>query len=956
MKILGGEPPFIENPEPRFGQVVIKLNELTSILQTSVGDTNVRLEEMLDELSTSIDSFVGTYVVPMDQHFNARGPQHGETKKTVGLGDKDNFRVATIPEHINYSDVGAFVVPAGVKASVAANNQQFSTDLYQQNFLFQFASYYHPNLYPLKTLTRPEGTRYYEKDNSVGVMINGDRLLFSPASNPSIYEGQNIHVSLATKVVGKGRLSEITNLVNQYTTNGWNITGTKITNTQVALFKTLANKDIFDYKSQLGLQTRFQNFLLYKNYAATVYKGIAAGANVSASQITLYHKLFSVDSFEDDPTLKEAVAASYLGRFTTLGVAAFNAPANGSHVITLSDYVTGPAGSTITFDTAREPIVSLVWDSQDFELLMHVVAPITARLGAVQTTLYLEFVERVRPGTMVAGGSATFTQINRGAKDTLNAQLLPVTSNWVKVNDKTDFSSPAWHPGVFLNSGEIVKAKANKFGLRVKRFRTTLPDVKSYLTATTRPKVPVKEINTQLFTPMRHGPFTTLPERVIPVSHVADRFGYLVYGVNSGTGLHEWTERIWGLNSMVSAQVGNKFGVMMPTGVDEINVPLLPKTVVSIASRLVDGITLSATAFTPQNNYKAVQSLTYNDGIITVGEPIELSPLTTVVINSAASAALARAAVANPAVNANLRVPLSFVFKITATKALFIVTDGVNYAEAGVTTFREINGFFELNFDYTSGIKLTRVTPTNQTVTGTNRESSSGDRPWFDYSDLLVLNTATGSYDIALTRAFGNVYGDLSFSISNFTAVTPTFTPGRLNSARLYSGTEQIDIVNELLPPLLIPRKGLYLHDDTNTNYASVLREVSGVGTTDPFDVNEAGWVRVPAGGRAVLWGGSFILDKEYSIKTFTTGKTYCYLVRRGVFLSTLSSSSPREPSNNEVLFGVAENGILTLNRAYFVMDDKLISSERKGATVPVFIDDGNLGINTFFTRRDIID
>lgn len=954
MKIVGGEPPFIDNPEPRFGGVVIKLNELSDVLQKSVGDANTRMEDMLQELSTSIDTFVGEFVVPMDQHFNAVGPVHGETKVTVGLGNKDNFRTATIAEHVNLADVNAWVVPAGVKASVAANNQEFISDAYQQNFLFQFASYFHQNLYPLKTLTRPEPIRYYEKNSSVGVLLNNDRLIFSPFSNRSVYEGQNIHASLATKVVGKGRLSEITNLENHYPTNGWNVTGVKVGDNRVAIFKTIADKNIYDYKSELNIPPVFQNFLLNKSYGSSVYKGVCVGATVTSTDITLHHKFFSVDSFETDPTLKEVVSSAYQAVFTSLGVPAFTGPANGSHGIKLSNYITVPAGATAVFDTTREPVVTLVWDAQDVEFLLHVVAPVTVTRGAVSTRLYLEFVERVRPGTLATGGSATFTQINRGAKDNLNNDLLPATSNWIKVNDKKDFSNPVYHPGAFLNSGEIVKAKSTKFGLLVKRFTTKQPGIKTFLTGT-REKVDLSAVHTQLFTPARHSPFSSLPERILPVAHVGDRFTYLVYGLNGGTGLHEWNETIWGLDTLVSTASGNKFGVMMPTGLDPVNVPQLPKSVISIASKTVNGVTLSSLAFTPHNNYKTTQTLAYANGVVTVSGNLELDPGSQAIINAAAREAAGRAVTVNPAVDNSTRAPQSFVFRMTPSKALIIVTDGVNYAEAGVTNFKIANGYFTLDFTGTTGLRLTRVTPVNQSVTGKYRESNSKDEPWFDYSDLLCLSTGTDSYDIVLTRAFGNLYGDISFSVTGLTALAPAFTAARLNAARLYDGVDQIDTVNELIPPILIPRKGLYIHDNANTDYTTIMREVSGASFMDLFDINQTGWVRVPAGGRVVLWGGSFILDKEYAVQAFPTGKTYCYLVRQGLFLSILSSNVIREPSNNEAMFGVVENGILTLNKSYIVMDDKLVSSSRKGATVPYFPDDGNLGVNTFFTKRDIV-
>jgi len=136
---------------------------------------------------------------------------------------------------------------------------------------------------------------------------------------------------------------------------------------------------------------------------------------------------------------------------------------------------------------------------------------------------------------------------------------------------------------------------------------------------------------------------------------------------------------------------------------------------------------------------------------------------------------------------------------------------------------------------------------------------------------------------------------------------------------------------------------------------ATVLREVNNAATTvDPYNINEAGWVRIPAGSKIVLLGRVYVLDKDYPIKVKTSGTSYCYIQRIGRGLVALASDVMREVSNSEVMFGTSVNGVLTVNESFIVMNNHVIRKGRRGSAIPVFEDDGGLGTNQFFTQRDV--
>jgi hypothetical protein len=294
------------------------------------------------------------------------------------------------------------------------------------------------------------------------------------------------------------------------------------------------------------------------------------------------------------------------------------------------------------------------------------------------------------------------------------------------------------------------------------------------------------------------------------------------------------------------------------------------------------------------------------------------------------------------------------VFKLTTDKAIVMISDGLNYAEVGVVNFVIASNLCSLNYGTTGTLKLFPATPAGQPAVTGNRSSASGDDTWMNYSDMLVAAIDANTYNIVFTRAFGNVYGDISCTVNGATTSTPSVTRGKVNPARLYQGLDAFDTVEELYPAILIPNKGVYQHEPTNSRAVTVMNEIGGTTKVDPFNINQAGWVRLPAGARFVVNGRTIILDHDIAVQVATSGVSYCYLRRSGTNLSVIASAVQREPVNNEVLFGISTNGVLALQKSYIVMDSRSLSATRHGSAIPCLIDDGAQGVNRFFTRRDV--
>lgn len=959
MLILGEEPPFVENPDPQFGEVINKLNEITFMTSESVEKFNKSSKDVLYNLQNKLNSFIAESIVPIDNHLALKGAAHGETKATINLPLKDNYRVATTLEAQTYADVNAFVTPQGARAALVKNTADFFSTDYQQNSVFQFSSFYYPDEYPVTIPTAPEPVRYLTLDKHVPILINGDRLIYSPKSDPARFSGQMIFAGLPLTKGSKNRLNEVSGITSGYLGSNWNSTAVRTSDGSIAFFKPLADKKIYNYKTSLTLPTAGnQNYLLYRAFTNGAYKGMGVSTVATSTQVTIHHRFFYASADQTDPRLVDIVTSAYVASLSRIGSTNSIIPINGSHAYQLTNFVTLPTGAVMRVDPDElGPVTSMFWSAEDYEIYVCVSVPIIVTLGVLTKRFYLTIVESWVPGTLVTGGTGVITQLGSATKDVLdNALTLADGATYLKQSDRFDMNNPTQLPGVVLNSGMMVKALSTKYGMRVKRFDTKTSGLKEWLLKD-KEFAPISGAISEMFAPARHAPFGVIPERIVPIAHSDSQTQYLVYGLNPASGKFEWATRTWHFGDIKGAQTpDNIFGIRTPD-ITEVNKTLsnLPLSLVARANKGVNGLAVSALAFTPQNNFKANEGFSFIDGELKIGREVTIPFLSMLPLQNASNVVMENAKKLNPSVPERLRSPQIYVYAVTPNRALVVISDGVNYAEATVRGYSIQDGKCQLEYEGASKFNFVPVTLSNSSVTGNSRTSGSADGIWMLSSDLLVLNKGNGSYDFVVTRAFGDVYGDLSFTVDGFdSAATLSFQKQFLNPARFYSGANQIDCTEELHPGILIPGDGIYQNISPLGGNDTVLAQVGGNHHVDPFVVNETGWVCMPAGARVMLGGKTFILNQDYPIRVFPTGVTYCYLRRVGETLVALGSTVKREVVNNEVLFGTATNGVLTLLKDYLVISNHVVSAARTGSAIPVFADNGADGLNKFFTTRDV--
>jgi hypothetical protein len=81
---------------------------------------NKRIDQITAEITTVLETFATEVDGRLSAHTVLRGPIHGETKTSIGLGNVDNWRMGTTQEHIDGALQQVYANPAGLKAMVEA--------------------------------------------------------------------------------------------------------------------------------------------------------------------------------------------------------------------------------------------------------------------------------------------------------------------------------------------------------------------------------------------------------------------------------------------------------------------------------------------------------------------------------------------------------------------------------------------------------------------------------------------------------------------------------------------------------------------------------------------------------------------------------------------------------------------------------------------------------------------
>lgn len=119
------QPPMMEKEDP-VGIVLESFIENDRNLQETQGETTEQVAQISQETQTALTkltAFETRVKNKLKTHVDKKGAVHGETKITVGLGNKDNFPMGTMEEHKAGLRDDVYAHPAGLKVLVESRVQ-----------------------------------------------------------------------------------------------------------------------------------------------------------------------------------------------------------------------------------------------------------------------------------------------------------------------------------------------------------------------------------------------------------------------------------------------------------------------------------------------------------------------------------------------------------------------------------------------------------------------------------------------------------------------------------------------------------------------------------------------------------------------------------------------------------------------------------------------------------------
>lgn len=961
MLIFDEDPPIVEQPEPKFGDVINELNELCIFIEENTAGFNSEAEALLLELTSELAEL--TTVVPalINDHVSSIGPVHGETKQTVNLELKDNFRTATTQEQIDTAHVDAFVTPLGAKQAVIANNTLFAPTNYQTNNLLKFASYYLQEDLPTGSLSKLP--RFFESGHRVELFINSDKLVASPKDTALLsYGGASCYFTsnplVSKKRPGFNENSSVTIDLKDSSFNslaGFVLDGSGIP-TELSLFKPIADKNVYTFPIGHLVKAGYQKAVsLFTGYGSSIFKGLVHYVKVSSGAVEIKKETFKLDGLNSGQTMSRVISPTHPCRYELMGTAFFNGTLDDTgHQYTLTELLTLPSGAVATFENDQPEIVS-GWKVQDSLLLIGYFFKIKVVLGSKTKFFLLRITESFNPGNLFTTGMSVVQTLGSFNKTTLDVNLNIVGSNERLIDfDITDANNPIGQSSSFKGRGGLITAITTRNAMIIKH---PILDDDNLINWLEQPMsyIAVSEMATQKVTPVRNTAFGNLPERVILVENFDGSVKYLCYGLSGERSLSSWTLRRWKKDDLL-VKTSGVYKFTPPLDVVEYSPEFIPAGLVTTIDPVTHSMNTSSLIFGTFNGFKTPKSFQFINDTITLGGEIHVAPQALATINSFIPPFLVRARVLSPTTQEYLRRPQIMVFKVPGlNRCILVLTDGLGYAEAVTGSYTET----PLSFTPVFSENLLTVVSNGKSQTTGYRSSHSGDNVKINFTDVVIKINPANSFTVTINRPYGSLYGQLTFMSTTGGSIT-TNSYGTTHGVT-YGRQSKIDAVDELYSPIPVLTKGVFTQDyDLTIPGTTIINDMVEVTTgaadlLSLFSFPSENTFSLPAGTKLMLGGRSYLLERQFSSSFIEGVDQYIYLIIEADSIKMLSSPVLRPVNNFEVLVADVTNGIKNIGK-YIVLNNNLISNVRRGSTIPVFNEDGGDGTTTFFKQADLID
>lgn len=997
----GPPPPVTDNVN--HGDLLKSLNALGFKIQQENALYTTVPALTLAEVKAKVAAF-GPYAKNLiEAHTSKRGVTHRETKKTVALEKKDNFRMATMEECVSLANVNAFVSPAGGKAALSGLSFDL-TKRFQQNDIYPIAAISNQPLFKhtaaysthLSAVLRGPGMIGRFKDNlimsprqsgnsnNIFSLYKGFKSdagvnnryydtggvkygLKGNPENPTIYE--EIGASAAGRVV----VLDTPNRPHTGPVKTSIGTAPPVTASLNGLAGGFSTQDGNNHYRDLYIDTANPGFAGAKSmaYIWQRYYGVVpdGGSAITRTVTRNWTGPNSGDMFG-------RVDQDYLG-IKIGSICKSNAP-----------------NVTLEFESY---FVSSCWEVIDKSYILKLQGVICHTNTGTGKKLYFNFSMAFR-GVITQATSGlspriVFSPVYHYSPTVLvESDLNSFNSGFTRLFEKGSVLDTFAHPGSIIEGGLYVRQQTypqhsyvhyTRFvdiATPLDYFKTPINALDGYWVNT----IPVSHIGM--------APWGNTAQRIIPVEYGAGGFKVLSYAMDNSNGGWTWAELSWVEPDQPKPRTSFKApdkGVRLNTSKP------IPPSISSFVTRA--GVSYQGLNFVECNRYTGSVGLTYANGSFSETGKVVLNSvyLTNLLKQETAFLARAKAYYGNTGVEKHQEFTVG-VFTLgkngltTKDQALVVMTDGFGYMELAISNYTIANGVYNVA---TAVESLTRyvVTPLPKPTLFTGEVSKVDTyRVLSTFSDMSVYEYDTGVTMLSFNRPWGDHrIGKVTVCLENYNPTTLTMSVSRINAqpTKLVGASTSLGVpltdadwntpnqtsyiaypvVNSM--PLetfdvCTPTLGFMCNKGTRPNHSRLGQHITinpskTDGVAYDFDSIQQGDLVVPSGYPVVLSGRAMKTYRDMGFNSNNNGVGWHhYLKRDGLNLELESTIFKElEPRSDYIEIG----GYSDITGNVVLFDNELtisglkMSYARKGSSFPIslFSDPTDDKLYGFFHSND---
>lgn len=899
-----------------------------AVLTDKVAEANAKM--------TSVSSAVND---ALDTHIATKGPIHGETKETIGLGLVDNLRTATLEEHVDGSD-DLFCTPAGVKYAA-----QFLVEPDYTGFIPQ-------TVLPIAYFKRLTG------DLSINSISFSPWTQSNKKGNLYITDGA-YYVSLLSK--NGGGVNYLSDLLTSrdlmYFTPSGGTTAPKLAygwNAKTgyqALSDGSKQLTFFDYAHN-GTGGEFAlNFSgsVTGDYLSTLFDPLLdtssligglrltqAGLNVTLTTITQPDE--SVATLLVDNTTGFSFNAT--GPKGTVRTGTIN------NLIPLADFITVTDATAVTIDPTYTAIDqthgygNMEWEVKGKSAILYTDAILrTTFQGVVK-----KIVARIALRLTISGSTYTIAPLSQVSMATITAGGIAVSGNILFEEEIDSALHPVYGKGPFLSEGGHATSMASNQSFFLRAFThdlTSLVDLaKNY-----HETLSLSGEYTKEYPGSFAAPIGVNIKRFIPFNSTASGLKVLTYPM-ANTSEDYYGVLSWDSPQILQSSKNKPLYYRFKQASSLTNFTLsstIPARLIvnsgADGSVTVRGLSFLRSDYTAgtgklvitENEVKASETWALDADSITTMESI-LSTFSTRSHTAYTSAGVAYDA-SKQSMSWSVGI-LTTSDDITAvTRCVVLLSDGCGYVGCQIVPTTPNSGTRTFTINRASLGTLTSMTFGMAAVPDFSAAEYLTPPA---YNDIMVLTRSDNSLEIAFNNAFKTKYGMVSFLYSG-----TTLTLDKIENPRVSVGNFPI-IGKRGCCPISIPYYGIFRMTDNEEEFfnANLNRYLNQYGdlTDDVVTMGGSDYhlIRIPAGTKVFLDGREFQMISGLVVYAQVGVTSYIYLTAAADNVMAEARTVKSEPAVDEIIYAVMdEAGNLVINDTYTVIDGFAVSYTRQGSSIP---------------------